>query len=159
MNLEASGAQLLLPGADVVASPAKARRARPPATKLISMALKNAGPRGLLVEEIATTTHLPLSSVAARVGEMMRAYVVLPVERRASPRGRPAWAFALPQLLDSDARVAGRATAIQLVQHRGRWDGPVHSERAVLKAISIEAEGSDAAVNAALKFAAEILGT
>lgn len=151
--------QLNMPG--VPPKPEAARRSRPPATVLILASLKSTGVP-MLVEEIAKAAHLPVSTVAARVGELLRAHSVLPVQYRETSTGRGAWAFVHCSSLKPAARRYAEETARQLVRTRGRWKpaSPVDQPAtASVRGFVIEAEGSDEVVSAAVKLAGEILGT
>lgn len=136
--------QLTFDGKAVPATAKKARAARPPARTLITRALENAGPLGLLVEEIAKHTHLSVQSVSARIGEMVRAHEVLPTHRRATKTGSMAWAFTVPATYagDYDAACEARVRANMLARTNGRWKGPVPAVAEVLRATSGEILGT-----------------
>jgi hypothetical protein len=145
----------LVPGLE---RPERAARHRPPAVVLVLATLKsNAVP--MLVEEIAKAAHLPLSSVAARVGELMRRGLVLPAVYRPTRTGRGAWAWVLPELLGPERRADAKRVAELLRATRGRWT-PTTPEAQNggtlrMRAMVVEAEGGPEL----LGFVSEILGT
>lgn len=110
-------AQLALPE---VPTRAESRRRRPPAAELVTRALKKAGRLGLLCEEIAHHTHLPASSVTARVGEMVRSGAVVLVDWRETSTGRKAWAFALPEHFTTPELIALAYVSGRYLEARGR---------------------------------------
>lgn len=102
--------------------PPSKKKPRPEARVLIKSALDTLG--AATAEQIARATHLKLSSVAARLGELLRAGLVLPIERELTGSGRWAWRFRMARsIADPTRKAEAQHARAMLLATKGRWNG------------------------------------